>query len=139
MEIAKIEVPRLNAGVTKAIDRFLEELYENGNTKEAGLKMAESDMKNTQIRGLENLIVSTTRFSEIINYIKNQVGKNRTEWQTVGPILICQLEKIEAKAVEIAAEDLSVRMEVKLRLARGWARQVVAHFLYDAKEQGGKK
>jgi hypothetical protein len=131
MEQVSGVIPKLSIAALDAIDRFLEEYYESGETKEAGKKMAKSGMKKTQVRGLENLIVSTPRFSEIINYIKNQVGKGRDEWQSAGPVLIRQLDHIERKAGDIAGNDPAGRMAVKLCLAKGWARQVVAHYLYE--------
>jgi len=137
---SNIEAPRLSAKMSKEIDWFLEDLYEDGKTKEAGQKLAVCKMDKSQVRGLENLVVSTTRFSEIINYIKNQVGKEKKEnkWRNVGEEFLSQLKSIEAKATEIAGDDPATRLEVKLRLARGWARQVVAHYLYDAKDERGR-
>lgn len=135
MEPISGEMPMLGRNTLDAIDLFLENYHEEGKTKEAGEKMAEAGMKNTQVRGLENLIVSTRRFSEIINYIKNQVGR-RKEWKSAGPLLLAQLETIEQKAREIAGEDSGARLEVKLRLAKGWARQVVAHYLYEQPRGG---
>jgi hypothetical protein len=137
MENVQISAVRLNMQALKSIDQFLEGYYEEGNSQRAGRAMAGCGMKNSQVRGLENLIAATSRFSEVINYIKNQIGKNRSEWQSAGPILLTQLETIESKAAEIAGADPAVKMEVKLRLVRGWARQVVAHYLYDRKTEGG--
>ncbi|MFH1114075.1 MAG: hypothetical protein V1792_09165 [Pseudomonadota bacterium] len=124
----------------RAIDQFLEEYYEGGKTQEAGELMAVNGMKKSQLRGLENLIVSTTRFSEIVNYIKNQVGKEKRDdtWRKIGPKLLTQLEDLEVKAMEIAGEDPARRLQVKLHLAKGWARQVVAHYLYKAQDEGGR-
>lgn len=131
-----IEATRLDASILKKMDMFLEDFYPEG--KEAGEEMAQKKMSTNQIRGLESVIISTTRFSEIFNYIKNQIGKEKKNnpWKMVGKKLLEQLEKIEKKSFEIEKEDPAVRMEVKLRLARGWARQVVAHYLYTTPEEG---
>jgi hypothetical protein len=133
MESNPAQMSKLDMHTMSAIDLFLEEYYEQGHTKRAGEAMANSQMKKSQVHGLENLLVSTSRFSEIINYIKNQVGKDRKEWQSVGPILLDQLASIETKAHEIAGEDPAKRLAIKLILARGWARQVVAHYLYGSR------
>lgn len=130
MESIPAQRHKLDVHTMTSIDLFLEEYYEQGHTKRAGEAMAKCDMKKSQVRGLENLLVSTSRFSEIINYIKNQVGKDRKEWQSVGPLLLDQLATIEMKAHEMAGEEPAKRLAIKLILARGWARQVVAHYLY---------
>lgn len=136
MDSSKIQAPLLSAKTLKSIDLFLEDFYPK--SIEAGEKIAACKMEKTQVRGLENLIVSVTRFSEVINYIKNQVGKEREKniWKEVGPILLSQLQVIEAKAIEIAGDNPIERLEVKLRLLRGWARQVVAHYLYKGRDEG---
>jgi hypothetical protein len=133
----QIEAISLNTRILKEIDLFLENYYASQKTINAGREMKNSKMKKNQVRGLENLIVSTTRFSEIINYIKNQTGKNRGEWRSVGPLLLSQLADIESAAIEIAGEDTSTRLEAKLKLVNGWARQVVAHYLYESGNEGG--
>ena len=137
MTIHAIDAVVLPQALRQQIDLFLEALYEGGHTRKAGQQMVDSNMKSSQVRGLENLIVATTRFSEIINYIKNQVGKNRPEWEQAGPLLLNQLHQLEQEAERLVANNAAVRLETKLELARGWARQVVAHYLYGAKSKGG--
>lgn len=130
MDNLDIQAPLLRAKALKSIDLFLEEYY--AKSSETGDKLASCSMEKTQVRGLENMIVSATRFSEVINYIKNQIGKERERnvWKQVGPMLLDQLKDIENKAGEIAGGNDLERLEIKLRLLRGWARQVVAHYLY---------
>ncbi|MFZ5570171.1 MAG: hypothetical protein ACOZF0_07190 [Thermodesulfobacteriota bacterium] len=137
MSIAQNETVVLDKKTEQEIDLFLEAFYESGKTQEAGQQMVNSQLKTSQVRGLENLITATTRFSEIVNYIKNQTGKKKTEWQTVGPLLLDQLNDIEIKANEIRSISPALKMEIKLNLARGWARQVVAHYFYKAPIKGG--
>jgi len=137
MDNSEIQAPLLSAKTLKSIDLFLEDYYPKAS--EAGDRIAACKMDKTQVRGLENLIVSVTRFSEVINYIKNQVGKEREKntWKEVGPILLSQLKDLESQANEIAGDHPLERLEVKLRLLRGWARQVVAHYLYKDREERG--
>ncbi len=114
------------------IDLFLEDFYPEG--KRAGVLASGSQMKMAQIRGLENLIVSTRRFSEIINFIKNQAGKqNRTAetWRQVAGPFLAQLDQLEAKARELGGGEPELVLDAKLRLARGWIKQVVAHYLFE--------
>ncbi len=122
---------KLEHNQLKGIDLYLEEIYENSIT--AGNEMVAAALRNAQIRGLETLVTSTGRFSEIINYIKNQTGKDRrNSWVRVGPLLLEQLGALEEKARELGGNDAGQVLEIKLRLARGWAKQVVAHYLYSA-------
>lgn len=114
------------------IDLFLEAFYPKG--KDAGQKVAAVDMKISQVRGLENLVVSTRRFSEIVNFIKNQAGKqNKTaeKWRKVADFLLKQLDQLEAKAIELGGEDPESVLDAKLRLARGWVKQVMANYLFE--------
>jgi hypothetical protein len=129
-QLSEIEAPRLSLKLLRDIDMNLEEFYPEA--KKTGTDLANKKFSKTQIRGLENIIVSTTRFSEIVNYIKNQAGKERKDkqWGNMAPQMLSTLDTIERKAEEITT-DPADRLEVKLRLARGWARQVVAHYLYE--------
>ncbi|MEW6296030.1 MAG: hypothetical protein AB1467_07150 [Candidatus Diapherotrites archaeon] len=97
-------------------------------------------VKKSQIRNLETLVASTTRFSEIINFVKNQAGKesgHEKKWRKVAPIILGQLDELEAKAHALGQGDNTIIMDIKLRLARGWTKQVVAHYLYKKQEDGG--
>lgn len=123
---------QLTPEAIRAIDLALEEYYKQSIF--AGRELARVRLKNAQIRGLENLIASTRRFSEIVNYIKNQAGKERggtAQWREIAKTLLDQLGDLERTAGDIAGDDAALKLAVKLRLARGWCRQVVAHFLYE--------
>jgi len=112
------------------IDIYLEQFYPE--SVKAGAKMAAVDLGTTQIRGLETLITSTSRFSEIINYVKNQAGKDRKQkWSIVAPILLKQLDELETEAKTIGLEKPQNILEIKMKLARGWAKQVATHCIYE--------
>ncbi|OQX24706.1 MAG: hypothetical protein BWK80_19400 [Desulfobacteraceae bacterium IS3] len=116
----------------KEIDLYLEEFYPK--SIEAGNQLARVKFDKTQVRGLETLVASTNRFSEIMNYIKNQAGKEKKDdkkWSRVAPLLLGQLEELEKKAKQLGGEDISAILGIKMRLARGWIRQVVTHYLYE--------
>jgi hypothetical protein len=121
--------PILDLDTLKAIDVYLEDFYPQ--SRNAGKRMADAGLGTSQIRGLETIITSTTRFSEIINHIKNQAGKDKKKkWSGVASLLLEQLETLEAEAHRISKDFPTRILDIKLRLARGWAKQVVTHYLY---------
>jgi hypothetical protein len=135
MDVIDFVEPGLSPETLKAIDLHLETLYESKETINIGQKMADikSDAKqfNTQIRNLENLVMSTKRFSEIINFIKNQTGKDKTgKWPLIADTLLHQLEELEDKSREIGKDKPGITFEVKKHLARGWVKQIVAHYFF---------
>lgn len=128
-----MELIKLDSKKKREVDQFLEDYYDN--SQYAAEKLIAGGLKNTQVRGLQNMVGSCTRFSEIINFIKNQTGKASSSdsiWrkENAGQFLLKQLDEIEQKAREIADGREEFLMEIKLRLARGWVNQVVAHYLY---------
>ncbi|QTA92056.1 hypothetical protein [Desulfonema magnum] len=115
----------------REIDLYLEEFY--SQSVKAGNEMARAGLRTTQIRGLETLVTSASRFSEIINYIKNQAGKDKKgKWLKIASLFLEQLEQIEHKSNEMSRGNPEAALEIKMKLARGWAKQVVAHYLYSA-------
>jgi len=122
----------LDRKVYKEIDLCLERIYPASIILAEKVVAAGLDNKS-QLRGFETLINATTRFSEIQNYIKNQAGKENNaaaKWRLVSPMMLVQLDSLETEAHRIAGSDPQQILDVKLRLARGWAKQVVCHFLY---------
>ncbi|MDA3898203.1 MAG: hypothetical protein PF482_18870 [Desulfobacteraceae bacterium] len=119
--------------ILRSIDLFLEDFYDQAI--KTGKKMAESGLKKTQLRGLETIITSASRFSEIINYIKSQAGKDtKGQWPETARLMLEQLDLIEKKAIEIGDNNTAKTFEIKLKMARGWAKQVVANYLYSMLE-----
>jgi hypothetical protein len=130
--------PLLDPMDSDAIDEYLEALYESNATLEAGQTMADIKLDRSQIRKLENLVMSTRRFSEIINHIKNQAGKdiNKKQWPQIADTLLKQLCEIEEKAREIGKNDFAKIIEIKKYLARGWVKQIVAHYFFAMLKKG---
>ncbi len=127
----------LTPEILMEIDLILEEFYPKSVS--AGKALAEVKLRNAQIRGLETLITSTSRFSEVINYIKNQAGKDkRGQWSKTGPLLLEQLEFIEVEAGKLGQGDPAMILAIKMKLARGWAKQVTTHYLFQSAQQGGR-
>lgn len=113
----------------RKIDLVLEDFYPK--SMEIASQMV--DLDTSQIRKLETLVVSTRRFSEIVNFIKNQAGKRNEisrKWAAVAPQILDQLEKLQEKARTVEGKDPEKNLEIKLRLSRGWVKQLVAHYLY---------
>jgi len=140
MDVIKFAEPLLSLEILKKIDLQLEALYESKATIDIGQKMADVELKSSQIRNLENLVMSTRRFSEIINFIKNQTGKDKKgKWLLIADTLLHQLEDMEDKAREIGKDNPSITFEVKKHLARGWVKQIVAHYFFADLKREEKK
>ena len=145
----------IDATISRAIDLYLEKIYPD--SKLAGDELAAKKLGKTQLRGLETVISSTSRFSEIVNYIKNQAAKDTKKWLVVAPTLIKQLDALEAQAETIALEaqariqseaqdsggengngNASLILDIKMKLVRGWGKQVISHCLYELALQDGR-
>ena len=140
MDVIEFAEAVLTPETLRAIDLHLEALYESKTTINIGQKMADVELKSSQIRNLENLVMSTKRFSEIINFIKNQTGKDKKgKWPLIADTLLHQLEALEDKAREIGKDNPGITFEVKKHLARGWVKQIVAHYFFaDSKKKKDK-
>lgn len=140
MDVIEFAEPVLSPETLKAIDLHLEALYESKTTIDIGQKMADVELKSSQIRNLENLVMSTKRFSEIINFIKNQTGKDKKgKWLLIADTLLHQLEDMEDKSREIGKDNPGITFEVKRQLARGWIKQIVAHYFFADLKREEKK
>ncbi len=100
--------------------RFFDEFgYDNNRT-------------NTQIRNLQQITCSATRFADIEDFVKNQIGKERGEasrWRALGDEVLDGLRQLRDKSQEFD-DDADHQMALRLRLARGWVRAVVSEYLY---------
>lgn len=90
---------------------------------------------STQVRNLQQITCSATRFTDIEDFVKNQMGKERTDaqnppkWRALGADVLRQLDQLRAKSQELDTDSHS-QMAFRLRLARGWVRAVVSAYLY---------
>lgn len=85
-----------------------------------------------QIRNLQQIAVSATRFADIEDFVKNQMGRNAgayKEWRQVGDEVLKQLEALRRAANDMT-QDEGQRLLLRLHLARGWVRAVVGAYLY---------
>ena len=88
---------------------------------------------STQVRNLQQITCSATRFADIEDFVKNQMGKERTDdpkWKALGGDILRQLEHLRAKSQELDTDPHN-QMALRLRLARGWVRAVVSAYLYE--------
>ena len=84
---------------------------------------------STQVRNLQQIACSATRFADVEDFVKNQMGKGNSSWKAVGNNVLEQLLLLRGYSEDIAVDGAD-RLEVRLRLARGWARAVVGEYLY---------
>ena len=115
----------LSMELIRAVDRCIDERHDQF----ADLGRRFFDQSSTQVRNLQQIACSATRFADVEDFVKNQMGKGNSDWKAVGRATLDQLSQLRDCSEEIA-EDPADRMEVRLRLARGWARAVVAEYMY---------
>lgn len=87
---------------------------------------------SAQVRNLQQIACSATRFADIEDFVKNQMGKesqSESKWRALGGDVLKQLRQLRDKSQELDA-DSSNQMALRLRLARGWVRAVVSAYLY---------
>lgn len=119
----------LSTDILHAIDLYLDEFYPEAIA--ASNELAAAGLLNKDIHAFASVISTAARFSQVINFIKNQAGKDVThKWTRVAPFLLDQLDLLEAKAIHLGNEKAAVTLEIKMKLAKGWAKQVITHFLY---------
>jgi hypothetical protein len=88
---------------------------------------------STQVRNLQQVVVSATRFADIEDFVKNQMGKKSSaseDWKKVGEEVLRQLNELRTWAAGQAFSDAGQELLLRLHLARGWVRAVVAAYLY---------
>ena len=84
---------------------------------------------STQVRNLQQIACSTTRFADVEDFVKNQMGKGHKEWKALGGDILDHLSRLRSHSQTLDA-DPDNRMALRLRLARGWVRAVVSGYLY---------
>lgn len=84
---------------------------------------------STQVRNLQQIAGSATRFADIEDFVKNQMGKGDRKWMALGNDVLKQLTRLRKFSQDLADDEYD-RMALRLRLARGWVRAVVSEYLY---------
>lgn len=117
-------------------DAFLDEEAQRQQARRLGERLWKvfppaKERVSTQIRNLQQIVVSATRFSDIEDFVKNQMGRERTgrEWREVGEEVLQQLQNLRQQAARWTT-DPHQQLTLRLHLARGWVRAVVGAYLY---------
>ena len=99
---------------------------------------------STQVRNLQQITCSATRFADIEDFVKNQMGKEKVDeqnparWRKLGDEVLDELKELREKSQKLDPDNRANQMVVRLRLARGWVRAVVSQYLYKvAQDQMG--
>ena len=94
---------------------------------------------SAQVRNLQQITCSATRFADIEDFVKNQMGKegkDKPQWRNLGDNVLSRLKDLRETSQELVPDDPTdaeawmKQMAVRLRLARGWMRAVVSQYLY---------
>ena len=122
----------LKMELIQAADRYVDEWHDQ--FADLGRRFFEQFGSNgkkvsTQVRNLQQITCSATRFADIEDFVKNQMGKGNPKWMAVGNDVLEQLSQLRNYSEKIAVDAVD-RMAVRLRLARGWVRAVVGEYLY---------
>jgi len=97
------------------------------------------DSKRSQVRNLEQIATSATRFVDVEDFVKNQMGRGRASsepWQHVGDEILAQLSTLRDVQAGLPAGPQGqpappeMQLQFRLRLVRGWVRAVVSQYLY---------
>jgi hypothetical protein len=87
---------------------------------------------NTQLRNLQQIVVSARRLADVEDFVKNQMGKTTQasrNWRQVGDAVLQQLRRLRDQATGLSTDEAR-RLQLRLHLARGWVRAVVGAYLY---------
>ncbi len=132
----------LTPDLLRQVDSFLDDDGQHEATTKLGqglFRVFRADEKghtSTQVRNFQQMAVSATRFADIEDFVKNQMGKEKLDnqkqpgpWRQTGDAILEQLGKLRQKATQLT-NDEGQRLLLRLHLARGWVRAVVGAYLY---------
>ena len=122
----------LNTALIGKVDCYLDENHEKFTSLGGQFfKIFDSDKGkiSTQVRNLQQIACSATRFADIEDFVKNQMGKGDKKWMALGNDVLKQLARLRKLSQDLT-EDEYDRMALRLRLARGWVQAVVGEYLY---------
>ena len=130
----------LDPKIMSEVDRYLDEHHQQFS--ELGRELFRAfgfderrDRIAAQVRNLQQVVCSATRFADVEDFVKNQMGKTgNREWKEVGDRVLESLKQLRSESTKLASEP-SVAMAVRLRLARGWVRAVVSEYLYQVAQK----
>ena len=122
----------LNTALIGKVDCYLDENHERFSAlggKFFEIFRSDKGRISTQVRNLQQIACSATRFADIEDFVKNQMGKGDKKWMALGNDVLKQLARLRKLSQDLT-EDEYDRMALRLRLARGWVQAVVSEYLY---------
>ena len=123
-------MPALNTELASKADRYIDENHMTFVALgKCFVDQFGSDRGRTQVHNLQQIACSATRFADVEDFVKNQIGKGNGMWKSVGPAVLDQLSELRTWSDRLD-DDPANRMALRLRLARSWTRAVVSEYLY---------
>lgn len=118
-------------------DKYLDSEAQLSNFRELGERLFEvfgadkDERVSTQVRNLQQIVVSVRRLSDVEAFVKNQMGKKSgaETWRQVGERILNHLHQLRAEADRIVDNE-GQRLLMRTYLARGWVKTVVGAYLY---------
>ena len=136
------------------VNEQAENFYEK--SKELGMLAAQSffdvnqrerGKHRSQMTGLENIAETTLKATDVFDYIKKQMARERSGWTTIhqfGENLKQYIENGLTPTINAICDDIGIgstteqdrrdRQQVRLQLIRQLIRQVVVHYEYQVSE-----
>ena len=127
--------PQQRIGVRREVALQADRFYDDAQA--LGKRAAEAQTKRAQISGLEAIVNSADKTSDVFDFIKLRVARHK-EWRKRdwGSDLLDALSKDLHKKKDDICKDLEIEqrsldgLEVHLLLIREFVRQVAAHYEY---------
>ena len=136
----------LNSKLIQEVDLYIDENHKMfSELGEHFFEVFDYDRRSNhisaQIRNLQQITCSATRFADIEDFVKNQMGKEmgkEAKWRKLGDKVLAQLKTLRHRSEQLDDDPIN-QMALRLRLARSWVRTVVSEYLYRvARDQIGK-
>jgi hypothetical protein len=112
-----------------------------------GIQGRERDKHRSQMTGLENIAETTWKATDVLDYIKKQMARERSGWTTThqfGEKLKQYIENGLTPAIDAVCDSVGIgnateedrrdRQRIRLELIRQMIRQVVVQFEYQVNE-----
>jgi hypothetical protein len=127
----------LTPELLQQVDSFLDTDQQHQAAVQLGERLyavfgSDKGQVSSQVRYLQQMVVSATRFADIEDFVKNQMGRQAgayREWRQVGDDILGQLQTLRHQADKMS-RDQGQRLLLRLHLARGWIRAVVGAYMY---------
>ena len=133
---------RKRIGVRREVALQADRFYDDAQA--LGKRAAEAQTKRSQISGLEAIVNSADKTSDVFDFIKLRVARHK-EWRKSdwGADLLDALSKDLRKKKDDICKDLEIEhqsldgLEVHLLLMREFVCQMAAHYEYAAYDRNG--